>query len=212
MNCRIIVADDHEVVRMGVKFALAEQESVEVVAEASSYGELMQLLASDQFDCLILDLNLGDSNGFGPLREIKTKYEQMFIVVLSSHPNDPYALMSIQAGAHGYLNKGIMMNRLVYAIDEIRHGNIFIEETYRETLPYGTSMTYSIDSPLATLSDRELEVCQHLVAGLTQKEISQKLSLSPKTISTYKTRILDKLSLKNTGQLIRFVLQESHDL
>jgi len=158
---------------------------------------------------LILDLNLGDKNGIHSVREISDLFDELPILVLSMFPEDPYALQSIQAGASGYLNKKMASKDLLHAINSIIEGKIYIHHSHRETLPYGTPLDKTSKSSIESLSKREFEVYSLITSGITSTEIAEKLALSPKTISTYRTRILDKLSLSNTSQLIHFALQDS---
>lgn len=206
---KIIIADDHEIVRSGIKFTLASEEKFEVVDEASSFEELVDLLSNQSYDLLILDLNLGDKNGIPSIREISDRFSEMKILVLSMFPEDPYALQSIQAGAAGYLNKKMVATQLLHAIEEVMAGKTYLDPEYMDTLPYGTELGKSSKSSLELLSKREFEVYEMITSGVTYKEIAQKLELSPKTVSTYRTRILEKLELSNTNQLIHFALQNS---
>ncbi len=206
---KIIIADDHEIVRSGVKFTLMSQENFHVEDEVSSFSELISLLSKKSYDFLILDLNLGDKNGIHSIREITDKFKTLPILILSMFPEDPYALQSIQAGASGYLNKKMVSKELIHAINSILEGKTYINQSYKETLPYGTPLSKTSKSTVESLSKREFEVYSLIASGITYKEIAEKLSLSPKTVSTYRTRILEKLSLSNTSQLIHFALQDS---
>ena len=205
----IIIADDHEIVRSGIKFTLQAQKNLHIDAEASSYTELMELLSKKTYDFLILDLNLGDKNGIHSIREISNLFNNLHILVLSMFPEDPYALKSIQAGASGYLNKKMLSNDLFHAINSIIEGKIYIHPSHMNTLNYGTNLDKTAKSSIETLSKREFEVYSLIASGITSKEIAEKLTLSPKTVSTYRTRILNKLSLSSTSQLIHFALQDS---
>ena len=206
---KIIIADDHEIVRSGVKFTIGTQKKFHIEDEASSFSELIDLLSKKSYDFLILDLNLGDKNGIPSIREISNLFNELPILILSMFPEDPYALQSIQAGASGYLNKKMVSEELIHAINSIIEGETYINQSYRETLPYGTSLDKRSKGPVESLSKREFEVYSLLTSGITSKEIAEKLVLSPKTVSTYRTRILEKLSLSNTNQLIHFALQDS---
>lgn len=206
---KIIIADDHGIVRSGINFTLNQQKNLLVEEEASSYKELMEILSKKDFDLLILDLNLGDKNGIFSINEISDTYRDLPILVLSMFPEDPYAIQSIQAGASGYLNKKMVSEELLDAIHTILDGHKYLSEAYLETLPYGTSLEKTSKSGLESLSKREFEVYSYLASGMTFKEIADQLELSQKTISTYRTRILEKLSLSNTTQLIHFSLQHS---
>ncbi len=177
--------------------------------EASSFSELIDLLSQKSYDFLILDLNLGDKNGIHSIREISDQFNELPILVLSMFPEDPYALQSIQAGASGYLNKKMVSKDLLHAINSIIEGKTYIHHSYMETLPYGTALDKTTKSSVESLSKREFEVYSLIASGITSKEIAEKLALSPKTVSTYRTRILNKLSLSNTSQLIHFALQDS---
>ncbi len=206
---KIIIADDHEIVRSGIKFTVEAQENFFIEDEASSFTELMDLLAKKSYDFLILDLNLGDRNGIPSIREISNCYNKLPILILSMFPEEPYALQSIQAGASGYLNKKMVSEELICAISSIIDGNTYLSELYLDTLPYGTPLVKTAKSSIESLSKREFEVYSLVVLGITSKEIAEQLGLSQKTISTYRTRILEKLSLSNTTQLIHFALQNS---
>lgn len=205
----ILIADDHEIVRSGIKFSIESEERFYIEDEASSYEELQRLLSTREYALLILDLNLGDKNGIQTIKDISQQYEDLPILVLSMFPEDPYALQSIQAGARGYLNKKSVSTELRYAIHKIMDGKIYINEAYKEMLPFGTTLDKSSKNSIAALSHREFEVYTLLVSGMSSKEIAEQLELSQKTISTYRTRILDKLSLSNTTQLIHFALQDT---
>ena len=207
---KIIIADDHEIVRSGVKFTIGgAQENFHIEDEASSFSELIGLLSKKSYDFLILDLNLGDKNGIPSIREISNQFSELPILILSMFPEDPYALQSIQAGASGYLNKKMVSEELIDAINSIIEGKTYIDQSYMENLPYGTSLGKTSKSSVESLSKREFEVYSLIASGITSKEIAEKLALSPKTVSTYRTRILEKLSLSNTSQLIHFALQDS---
>ncbi|RRS30912.1 MAG: hypothetical protein P794_05165 [Epsilonproteobacteria bacterium (ex Lamellibrachia satsuma)] len=206
--CKFIVADDHEIVRSGIRFILESQKNFYIENEASSFSELMDLLSKKSYDFLILDLNLGDKNGIHTVREISDRFNELPILILSMFPEDPYALQSIQAGASGYLNKKMVSTDLILAINSIIEGEKYLDPTYMKTLPYGTILNKTPKISIASLSKRELEVYTLLSSGYSGKMIAEKLDLSPKTISTYRKRILEKLSLSNTNQLIHFALHE----
>ena len=206
---KIIIADDHEIVRSGIKFTVESQKKFHIEDEASSFAELIDLLSIKSYDFLILDLNLGDKNGIPSLREISNLFDKLPILILSMFPEDPYALQSIQAGASGYLNKKMVSKELISAINSVIDGKTYMSQSYMDTLPYGTPLDKTSKSSIESLSKREFEVYSLIAAGMTSKEIADKLELSQKTISTYRTRILEKLSLSNTNQLIHFALQNS---
>ncbi len=205
---KFIVADDHAIVRSGVRFILESRENFYIEDEASSFSELMELLSKKSYDFLILDLNLGDKNGIHSVREISDLFRGLPILVLSMFPEDPYALHAIEAGALGYLNKKMVSEDLLHAINCIIKKEIYLDQAYYETLPHGTSLSKTSKSSIESLSKREFEVYSLITSGNTSKEIAEKLELSPKTVSTYRKRILEKLSLSNTNQLIHFSLHD----
>lgn len=206
---KIIIADDHSIVRSGIKFTVPKQNNLHIEDEASSFNELVDLLSKKEYDLLILDLNLGDRNGISSIREISDMYDNLPILILSMFSEDPYALQSIQAGASGYLNKTMVSDELINAINTIIKGKVYLSESYMDTLPYGTPLEKTSKSSVESLSKREFEVYSLITTGITSKEIAEKLGLSQKTISTYRTRILEKLSLSNTTQLIQHSLQNT---
>lgn len=205
---KILVADDHEIVRAGVKLLLEKYIDAHSITEASSYKETITLLHTEPFDILLLDLNLGDKNGMYIIREISDQFPDLPIIVLSMFPENPYALQSIHEGASAYVCKTSLSEELLSAIESVQKHQKYLNPDYLETLPYGTPLEKTKKSSIILLSEREYEVYSLITEGLTFKEISQKLGVSPKTISTYKTRILSKLSLENTTQLIQFALQD----
>ena len=203
----IIIADDHEIVRDGIKFTLENKMKLSVSAEASSYNQLLDLLLQNSYDILILDLNLGDNSGIDTVNELHTMYPSMKILILSMYPEDPYALQSIKAGAKGYVSKGSISDELSIALQSIMDDKIYIKKELLDDLPLDVKLEEQTPvNPLETLSSREYEVFSLLSEGLAYKEIAQKMGLSPKTVSTYRSRILEKLSLSNTNQLIQYAL------
>ena len=204
---KVIVADDHAIVRSGLSFLIQGQTDMEVVAEASSFASLMTILRDNVCDLLILDLNMGDKNGLQSIKEVTASFPNIPILILSMYPEEMYALQSVKAGASGYLNKKVVSEELVLAIKTISEGKIYISESVSETLLYGEVLEKESKNPAELLSKREFEVLTMIAKGMSYKEIADKLSLSPKTVSTYRTRILEKLSLENTNQLIHFALQ-----
>ncbi len=204
---KVILADDHGIVRSGLRFLIEQQPHMSVIEEASSFTMLLEVLEKTPCDLLLLDLNMGDKNGLQSVKEINDMYQNISILVLSMYPEEMYALQSIKAGALGYLNKKVISEELIDAINTVASGKTYLSEAVNETLLYGESLDKEEKSPSELLSKREYEVLSMIASGLSYKEISEKLSLSPKTVSTYRRRILDKLSLENSNQLIHFALQ-----
>ncbi len=203
----IIVADDHRIVCKGIACTIKNEECLHIQDEAASFAELSDLLLRNTYDLLILDLQLGDRNGVSIVREISDRFPDMKILVLSALPDDPYAIQSIHAGASGYLNKATLLEDLHCAIDSILEGDIYLNRLYMSSLPYGTPLEKTSKNTLASLSKQEFEVYQLIGKGLSYKEIAQRLGLHTKTVSTYRMRILAKLELSNTTQLIQHALR-----
>ncbi len=206
---RIAIADDHEIVRNGLKMLIDKEKDMTVQGEASSYSELIELLQEDSIDLLILDLNLGDTNGVESIENVSNLFPALSILVLSTYPEEPYAIQTFKAGASGYLNKTVISSELIKAIRKITAGKKYISEALAENLAYGFSLEKSDTDPIELLSKREFEVLSLIASGQTYKEIASQLDLSPKTVSTYRTRILEKLNLTSTAQLIRFAYEHN---
>lgn len=206
---RIAVADDHEIVRSGLVMLIDQHKEMQVEVQASSYSELMVLLQNENYDLLILDLNLGDKNGLESIENVSHSFPTLPILVLSTYPEDPYAIQTFKAGASGYLNKTVISSELIKAIRKITEGKKYISESLAENLAYGFSLEKSGKNPIELLSKREFEILALIASGQTYKEIALKLNLSPKTVSTYRTRILEKLNLSNNSQLLRFAYEQN---
>ena len=206
---RIAIADDHEIVRNGLKMLIDKEEGMKVQEEASSYSELIELLEEENIDLLILDLNLGDTNGIESIENVSNSFPTLPILILSTYPEEPYAIQTFKAGASGYLNKTVISSELIKAIHKITAGKKYISESLAENLAYGFSLEKRDTDPVELLSKREFEVLSLIASGKTYKEIAGKLDLSPKTVSTYRTRILEKLNLTNTSQLLRFAYEHN---
>lgn len=205
----IAIADDHEIVRHGLIMLIDKEKDMKVQVEASSYTELISKLKEDNIDLLILDLNLGDKNGIESIENVSNLFPTLPILVLSTYPEEPYAVQTFKAGASGYLNKTVISEELIKAIHKITAGKKYISESLAENLAYGFSLEKCNTDPIELLSKREYEVLSLIASGQTYKEIAQKLDLSPKTVSTYRTRILEKLNLTSTAQLLRFAYENN---
>lgn len=206
---RVAIADDHEIVRNGLKMLIDKEKDMQVEVEASSCSDLTALLKETDIDLLILDLNLGDINGVESIEHVSNLFPGLSILVLSTYPEEPYAIQTFKAGASGYLNKTVISSELIKAIHKITEGKKYISESLAENLAYGFSLEKSDTDPIELLSKREFEVLSLIASGQSYKEIASKLNLSPKTVSTYRTRILEKLNLTSTAQLLRFAYEHN---
>jgi len=203
---KVIVVDDHDIVLSGLEVLLHSIDGYEVeLTEATSYKELKKALSIQQYDLLILDLNLGDRRGVEMIRDISDTYPILPILVLSMYPEEPFALQAIQNGALGYINKCHVKNQFILAVKTILEGGIYLSKEYRDSLPYGTKLEKTEVLSIDKLSKRESEIFYLLAKDLTLKDIADSLDISYKTVYTYTTRILDKLSLTNRDELIEFI-------
>jgi DNA-binding NarL/FixJ family response regulator len=203
----IAIADDHELIRKGLSMLIDAHEGMRVCKEAASFGELVEKLENTQLDLLILDLNLGDTNGLHTIEEIIARYPELPILVLSAYPENVYAMHAFKSGASGYLSKSAVSEELIDAILTVTAGEKYISKAFEEILPLGSEPKKEEKNLGELLSRREFEVLNLIAAGHTPKEIAQSMQLSPKTISTYQARIMEKLSLESTTQLQRFAYE-----
>ncbi len=203
---RILLADDHAVVRQGVKQILTEAFGQANFGEARNGQELMQLFGSERWDILVLDLTMPGGNGIEALKQIKQDHPQLPVLVLSMFPEDQYAVRTIVAGAAGYLNKEIAPEELVQAIRKILRGGKYISASVADELVLHAR--HEDDQPLHKhLSDREFQVLCLIASGKEVKEISTELSLSAKTISTYRARLLEKMNMNTNSEITNYAIQ-----
>lgn len=203
---RIIVADDHAVVRRGLKDILADEADMEIGAEASTAQELLELVRKQAWDAVVLDISLPGRSGLEVLSELKQEHPSLPVLVHTMHPEDQFAVRALRAGAAGYLTKDSAPAELVKALRKIVAGGKYVGQSLAEKL--AVNVDANIDrAPHQALSDREFQVLRLLASGRTVSEIAEELSLSVKTISTYRSRILDKMKMKNNAELMRYALQ-----
>jgi two-component system, NarL family, invasion response regulator UvrY len=203
---RVLIADDHPIVRQGLRQILAETGDIEVKAEASAGQEVLEKIRRHPVDAVVLDLSMPGTSGLDTLKQIKEERPRLPVLVLSIHPEDQYAVRALRAGASGYLTKSSAPEALVTAIRKLAGGGRFI------TPSLGEKLAESLQNPLdgkplhETLSDREFEVFRLIAKGKTVGEAAQILFISPKTVSTYRHRILEKTGLKTTAELMRYAV------
>lgn len=206
MTVRILIADDHSVVRRGLRDLLADAFPGAEFEEAENAAQTLESIWKQKHDLLILDINMPGRSGLDVLKEIRQSAPRMPTLVLSIHPEDQYATRVLKAGAAGYITKDAADQQLVAAVQKVLAGGKYISATLAERL--ATEVSVGSDKPLhALLSDREFEVFRMIASGRTVKEISGVLSLSVKTISTYRTRILEKTGLKTNADIMRYAVQ-----
>ncbi len=201
----ILIVDDHVIVREGIKRIIDDTAGITIVAEASSGQEALDLIRKNKYDLILLDISMPGQNGLQTLKLIKKHDKNLPVLMLSMHAEQQYAMRAIKAGASGYLTKDTASTQLVKAIRKINDGRKFISQEVAELL--ATDLFHEQEKdPHEYLSDREFEVLKLIAKGLSQKEIASDLSISHKTVSTYRSRILDKLNLQNNSDIIYYAI------
>lgn len=203
---RLLLADDHALVREGLKRILAAAPDVEVAAEAATGDEALARVKQDDYDLALVDLSMPGLSGLDLIRRLKLEKPRLRILVLSMHGESQYAARALKAGAAGYLTKDSAAAQLLGAIRKVAGGGVHISETAAAQLLAASARTGDV-SPHAALSDREFEVFRQLVAGRSLTEIAAALHVSVKTISTHKTRILEKMAMASTAELVRYAVE-----
>jgi len=202
---RVFVADDHAVVRRGVLQILAEAPDMIAAGEAGTGREVLQAVHKSDYDVVLLDIALPDSNGLEVLKQLRNLKPDLRVLILSVYPEKQYAVRAFKAGAAGYLTKDSAPDELIMAIRKVSQGGKYVTQSLAEEL--ATELWGEGETELyQALSDREYQVMCLLAAGKTVAEIAAALSLSVKTVSTYRARILQKLGLKNTAEIVRYAL------
>jgi len=202
---RILLADDHALVREGLRRILTAAADIEVAAEAADGDEVLALVRSSEFDLALLDLSMPGLSGLALIKRLKLEKPRLRILVLSMHGESQYAARALKAGASGYLTKDSAAAQLLGAIRKIAAGGVQISEAAAAQWIGASATGESL--PHAALSDREYEVLRHIVAGRTITDIADVLNLSVKTVSTHKARILQKLNLAGTAELVRYAIE-----
>ncbi len=204
---RILIVDDHSVVRKGLRQILSETSGMVVGGEAATGQEAIEMVARDSFDVIILDLAMPGRGGLEVIKELITSKSSPKVLVLSIHAEDQYALHCLRNGASGYLSKASSLAELVQAVQKVAEGGKYISHELAERLAL-SSMGDSIHLPHEGLSNRELQILVLIGSGRTVIEISRELSLSSKTVSTYRSRILQKMGLEKNAQLVRYAIKQ----
>ena len=201
---RVLITDDHPIVRRGLRQIVADEADMSV-SEAGTGAEALGLIDSEEFHLVLLDLTMPGLSGLEVLNQIRVRWPQLPVLVLSAHPETEFAVRIIKAGASGYLNKHLAPEELITAIRRVLTGRKYIGPAVAELI--ADSLGRDEAAPHASLSDREFQVMLLIAAGKTVSEIAQDLALSVKTVSTYRTRILEKMNLKNNAELMRYVVE-----
>jgi DNA-binding NarL/FixJ family response regulator len=198
---RILIADDHKIVRDGLKRILAANPDLQVAGEASSGDEALRLVKANDYDLAMLDMSMPGLAGIDLIKRLKLEKPKLKLLVLSMHGEQQYAARALKAGASGYLNKDSAAEQLVGAIRKIAAGGVHITDAA------AAHLLSAEKSPHESLSDREFEVLRLLASGLGPTEVGEKLRLSVKTVSTHKANIQNKLGVSSTAELVRYALE-----
>jgi two-component system invasion response regulator UvrY len=198
---RILIADDHKIVRDGLKRILAGSD-IEVMGEAASGDEALALVKANDYDIAMVDMSMPGLSGIALIKRLKAEKPKLKVLVLSMHGEHQYAARALKAGASGYLTKDSAAEQLLGALRKIAGGGVHISDAAASALVSAQAVTSH-----ESLSDREFEVMRLLVEGLGPSEIGERLHLSVKTVSTHKTRILEKLGVGSTAELVRYALE-----
>jgi len=199
---RVLIADDHSIVRDGLKRILAATPDIQVADEAASGDAALALVKANDYDVAMIDMSMPGLSGIDLIKRLKLEKPKLRILVLSMHGEQQYAARALKAGAAGYLNKDSAAELMLGALRKIAAGGVHIGEAAAASLLQARE-----GLPHEALSDREFEVLRLLVEGLGPTEIGERLHLSVKTVSTHKTRILEKLNVKSTAELVRYALE-----
>ncbi|WP_337866684.1 response regulator transcription factor [Ignavibacterium sp.] len=203
---KVFIADDHLLIREGLKKILSGEKEFKVVGEAGDPDEIIDFINDNDVDILILDLNMPGRSGLDVLKHLKRIKPDLKVLILSMYPEDQFGERTIKAGASGYITKESASEELLNALKKIAKGGNYISPAFAEKLLFKKKHMPG-NKPYELLSDRELQIMILLAKGKTQVEISIELALSSSTINTYRSRILEKLNLKSNAEIIRYAIQ-----
>jgi DNA-binding NarL/FixJ family response regulator len=204
---RVLVADDHPLLRNGIKQVLNQEPDVEVLGEAEDSEQVLQRIDEQKWDVVLLDIAMPGRGGLDVLREIRRRRPALPVLILSMHAEDQFAVRAIKAGANGYLSKSDGSAEVVRAIRKVLTGKKYVSASLAETL--ANSLESDTDRPAHEgLSDREFQVMCKIASGMTVSQIAVEISLSVKTVSTYRARVLEKMNMRTNSELTRYAIQK----
>ncbi|MGJ9418143.1 response regulator [Massilia sp. CMS3.1] len=203
---RVFIADDHAIVREGLKQILAEQRDIVVAGEAENGLDAIKLFRKSRCHVMLLDISMPDRNGIEVLKQIKQERPELAVLMLSMHREDQYAIRALKAGAAGYLTKQSAPRELVTAIRQVADGQKYVSATLAQALASQVGADHD-GPPHAGLSDREFQTLTMIASGKTVSEIARELSLSVKTVSEYRARLLAKMNLKTSAELTHYAIR-----
>lgn len=204
---RILIVDDHAILRAGLKHMLAEAADIDVAGEAGNGLEALAKVRAEKWDAVVLDMTMPGKSGIELIKQIKSEQPKLPLLVLSMHKEEIYAVRALRAGASGYLCKDSAESQLEQAIRKVASGGVFINPTVAEKLAVGMLPHAGDAPPHMRLSDREYQIFRYIVDGKGVTDISRELNLSVKTVSSYKTRIMQKMELNNAAEFVRYAIK-----
>jgi DNA-binding NarL/FixJ family response regulator len=202
----VILCDDHALIRRGIRDTLSDAIDIRVVGEAGEYAELRSLMRQQRCDVLVLDINLPGRSGLDVLHALKDEGASTRVLIVSMYPQDQYAIRALRAGAAGYVNKGGDPQELVQAVRTVAQGRKYVTPEIAQMLVESLTAPPS-ENPHERLSDRELQTLQLIASGKRLSDIADELLLSPKTVSVYRARVLEKLGLANNAELTVYAIR-----
>lgn len=205
-TCRVVLVDDHSVVRAGLRFILDDEDGVEIVGEASTASEAIEQIAKTRPDIVFMDISLPDGNGLAVTKRVRDSYPETRVIILTLHEDEEYFMKALQAGAAGYVIKGSPAEDLLAALHSVNEGG-----TYLHPKVAGNLVARYLDQrgevAFKDLSDREREVAEMIVEGLSNREIALRLGIRPTTVQTHRSHVMAKLGLRDYGELIRYAIR-----
>ena len=204
---RILLVDDHAVVRKGIRSILEDGLMGAQIMEAGSGDEGLAILGTQSFDAVVLDLSMPGRSGIDLLSEIKHRWAKLPVLIMSLHPEEHFAVRALRAGAAGYLTKAAAPEALIEAVQKVTRGSKYLSEAIADRLASELGKDAPASVPHEKLSDREFEVMRGIAAGESVSEIAARMHLSVKTVSTYRTRLLEKMHMTTNAELTRYAIQ-----
>ena len=205
---KVVLCDDHAVVRRGIRDTLTEALDIEITGEAASYAELRDVLRTAHCDVLLLDLNLPGRSGLEVLASVRETHADIRVLIVSMYPEDQYAVRCLRAGAQGYANKAADPLELITAVRTLMLGRKYLTAEVAQMLAESVSQP-TLEAPHAALSERELQTLLKIATGNRLADIAEELMLSPKTVSVYRSRVLEKLKLTNNAELTVYAIRNN---
>jgi DNA-binding NarL/FixJ family response regulator len=208
MAVRLIVVDDHAIVRRGIVQVLSEHPDVQVVAEAADYAGLRaELKKHGEPDVLVMDVGLPGKNGIDILKSLREEHPKLKVLMVSMYPEDQYAVRAFRAGAFGYLNKASAPEKLLEALSQVIAGRKYVTPEIAQALIENLNAPENESAPHEKLSDREFQTLKLIASGKRLSDIAEELALSPKTVSVYRARILEKMGMSNNAELTHYAIK-----